>query len=90
MDNNTFRCNKCGDILSGGMIPIYRDIIRKGGSVSGAIRCARCGTIYSAEQIAQGESEQVYKSGGGGAGCLSVLTLTLVAYVITLIILTAK
>jgi len=51
MRDDTFVCKNCGDVLRDPLIATYRSVISSGGSVSGAIRCARCGSIYSAKDI---------------------------------------
>ena len=51
MTDDSFVCKKCGDLLRDPLIATYRAVISSGGSVSGAIRCGRCGYIYSPEEI---------------------------------------
>jgi len=52
MRDDEFICKKCGDVLRGWQIKMYREAIKKGSSVSGAIRCGRCGIVYSAADVA--------------------------------------
>jgi hypothetical protein len=52
MNDDTFVCKNCGDILRDPVIATYRAVISSGGSVSGAIRCGRCGYTYSADELA--------------------------------------
>lgn len=61
MNTNEFVCRKCGDILRSWQIQMYREAISKGSSVSGAIRCARCGAVYSADDVA-GVSQEAEKT----------------------------
>jgi hypothetical protein len=51
MSDDSFVCKKCGDILRDPMIATYRAVISSGGSVRGSIRCGRCGSVYTAEQV---------------------------------------
>jgi hypothetical protein len=52
MANDTFQCTNCGDLLQSWRIATYREAVNSGSSVSGGIRCGRCGTVYSAAEIA--------------------------------------
>jgi hypothetical protein len=59
MNNDSFICKTCGDLLRSPMIAVYRETISHGGSVDGAIRCGRCGSIYSAGELAGISYEQL-------------------------------
>jgi hypothetical protein len=58
MSDDSFACKKCGALLIDPMISVYRAVISSGGSVSGAIRCGKCGSIYSAQDISLSGSNQ--------------------------------